>query len=126
MQTQVISSFLFGACTVASPLLTRQASNTTYVLGDSQASENINIVTVIEAIMPKSTSCEGAEFPNECRTAEQAAPFVAKALIPFSNEEKAALLALMGFESVDFRYKHNVFPGVEGQGTANMMMPKVC
>lgn len=126
MHIQVIPSFLFGTCAVASPLLTRQVSNTTSVLGAPQASENVKMVTVIEAIMPKSTSCEGADFPNECRTAEQAAPFVAEALIPFSNAEKAALLALMGYESVDFRYKHNVSPGVEGQGTANMMMPKVC
>ncbi|KAJ2962724.1 hypothetical protein NQ176_g10917 [Zarea fungicola] len=34
----------------------------------------------------------------------------------------AAVIALMAFESVDFRYKHNVFPGRPGQGTANMQM----
>lgn len=34
----------------------------------------------------------------------------------------AAIVALMAFESVDFKYKHNVSPGRPGQGTANMQM----
>ncbi|KAG5973889.1 hypothetical protein E4U55_000193 [Claviceps digitariae] len=35
----------------------------------------------------------------------------------------AAVIALMAFESVDFQYKHNLYPGRPGQGTANMQMP---
>ncbi|OAQ97769.1 hypothetical protein LLEC1_00565 [Akanthomyces lecanii] len=30
----------------------------------------------------------------------------------------------MAFESADFRYKHNVYPGRAGQGTANMQMAR--
>jgi hypothetical protein len=39
-----------------------------------------------------------------------------------STAEIAGVLSLMAFESVDFKYKHNVSPGRPGQGTANMQM----
>ena len=81
----------------------------------------------ILAIMPSSGTCEGADLPEDCRTAEQAAPFVEKACADagLNPAETAAVLALMGLESVDFKFKHNVFPGRPGQGTASMMMPNV-
>jgi hypothetical protein len=86
---------------------------------------NANLAKAILAIMPKSNTCEGAKFPDECRTAEQAAPYIAKSYASFSKGELAAALALMGLESDDLKYKHNVYPGVPGQGTANMMSPSV-
>jgi hypothetical protein len=83
------------------------------------------MAAAVRAIMPSSGSCAGAQFPDECRTADQAAPFIAKACESLSTAECAATVALMGLESVDMKFKHNVSPGRPGQGTANMMMPNV-
>jgi hypothetical protein len=80
------------------------------------------MAAAIQAIMPTSKSCAGAQFPDECRTAEQAAPFISKACADLSTGECAATIALMGLESVEMKFKHNVSPGRPGQGTANMMM----
>ncbi|KAG6298444.1 hypothetical protein E4U09_000796 [Claviceps aff. purpurea] len=75
----------------------------------------------IQQIAPKSLSC--LPCSPDCRTAHQATPFIASSLKRYKIHDlntTAALLALMAFESVDFRYKHNVFPGRPGQGTVNM------
>ncbi|KAH0538429.1 hypothetical protein FGG08_004977 [Glutinoglossum americanum] len=74
-------------------------------------------------IAPDSASCDGAEFPNECATAAQAAPFINDA---FANSgittmaEKAALVTLMLSESGDFKFNTN--RNHVGQGTRNMQM----
>ncbi|KAI0429394.1 hypothetical protein F5Y09DRAFT_310428 [Xylaria sp. FL1042] len=61
----------------------------------------------------------------DCRTNEDAAgPFI-KAMKDYelvSAGQIAAVLALTAFESGDYRYKHNVYPGRPGQGTSNMQM----
>lgn len=80
---------------------------------------------IIQKIAPGSASCDAAA--TECRTATQAAPFIVQGMADykmFSVNEIAAVLSLMAFESVDFKYKHNVYPGRPGQGTANMQMAK--
>ncbi|KAF9270351.1 hypothetical protein L218DRAFT_952500 [Marasmius fiardii PR-910] len=73
-----------------------------------------------------STSCANASFPEECRTAEQALPFVNKAFADFGIAtvgEKAAILSLMSFESGGFKFNINHFPSPRpGQGTRNMML----
>lgn len=79
--------------------------------------------TIIEKIAPGSASCDASS--KECRTAKQIAPHAILGMVQygvFSLNEIAAVLALMAFESVDFKYKHNVYPGRPGQGTANMQM----
>ncbi|KAL1883833.1 hypothetical protein VTK73DRAFT_7621 [Phialemonium thermophilum] len=81
--------------------------------------------SIIAQIMPSSNSCSGAQFPDECRTADQAAPFLIKAMVDHGVKyagEIAGILALVGYESVDMKYKHNVVPGRPGQGTSNMQM----
>jgi len=80
----------------------------------------------IEAISPSTSSCTGATFPDECRTATQAAPFIAQSFVKYSIQtpgEQAALLALMLYESGAFKYSRNHWPGVPGQGTRNMQSP---
>lgn len=80
---------------------------------------------VVQHIAPTSNSCEG-KLP-ECRTAKQAAPYLIMGMLQYKINhvnEIASVLALMAFESVDFKYKHNVYPGRPGQGTANMQMAK--
>ncbi|KAF4175259.1 hypothetical protein CNMCM8694_008499 [Aspergillus lentulus] len=80
----------------------------------------------IEAIAPKSKSCADAPAPGECATSEQAAVNIAKSFETYkvtSVAEQAAVIGLMAFESLDFEYNRNHFPGVAGQGTRNMQSP---
>jgi len=76
---------------------------------------------IVLAAAPGTTSCNGS---GSCRTAAQAAPFIQAAFGKFgfkTKGEQAAILALMAFESGDFKFDVNVFPGRPGQGTRNMM-----
>ncbi len=97
-------------------------------------------------IAPSTRACNiSAPFTNECRTAEQAAPFINKAFDDYaisSVGEKAAILSLMLFETGDFKFDRNQYvallhhycnvanryadrsfpaPGRPGQGTRNLM-----
>ncbi|CEI70269.1 hypothetical protein FVEN_g1210 [Fusarium venenatum] len=83
----------------------------------------LTAVPIIEKIAPKSKSCPSSN--TDCRTAEQAAPFLINAFKDYDIYDPkmmAAVLALMAFESGDFQYKRNQVPGRPGQGTANMQM----
>jgi hypothetical protein len=80
------------------------------------------------AISPKTASCAGADFPDECADATQAAAALNKAFETYkitSPGEQAAIVAYELFESGDFKYKKNHFPapGRPGQGTRMMAMP---
>ncbi|KAJ7879540.1 hypothetical protein B0H14DRAFT_2436161 [Mycena olivaceomarginata] len=97
----------------------------------SQAASRLSTgdVTPAELIqMGALPNCSTAtQFPDECRTAKQAAPFINQAFCDYnisSNGERAALLSLILFESGGFEYNMNHFPapGRPGQGTRNMMM----
>ncbi|KAJ9401506.1 hypothetical protein DTO282F9_1703 [Paecilomyces variotii] len=80
----------------------------------------------IEAIAPKSASCDNAPAAGECATAAQAATHIANSFKTYkvtSAAEQAAVISLMAFESDDFKYNKNHFPGVAGQGTRNMQSP---
>jgi hypothetical protein len=86
-----------------------------------------NAVENILDIAPSTSSCAGASFPEECRTAEQAAPFLLQAVQDYklnSMGEIAAILSLLLFESGELKYNKNHFPGRPGQGTRNMQMSK--
>ncbi|KAM0544861.1 hypothetical protein ACHAPJ_011606 [Fusarium lateritium] len=88
------------------------------------ATANLSAAPIIELIAPKSKICPSGN--KDCRTAKQAAPFIIKGFQTYgiyNVKEMAAVLALMAFESGDFQYKRNQFPGRPGQGTANMQMP---
>ncbi|KAM0702328.1 hypothetical protein Q7P35_011238 [Cladosporium inversicolor] len=81
-----------------------------------------NLIT----IAPDTTSCDGSPFPSECAPASVAAPNIAQSFSLFNIDSfgaQAALVAIMLFESGDFKYKINHFPGVAGQGTRNMQSP---
>jgi hypothetical protein len=74
------------------------------------------------AIAPTSNTCAGAT--SECRTADQAGPFLIQAFQDYgiyTYPEMAAVLSLIAFESVDFKYDTNQ-QGTAGQGTRNMQM----
>ncbi|EAQ92508.1 hypothetical protein CHGG_00743 [Chaetomium globosum CBS 148.51] len=133
MRSQYFSALLLSTLAAACPLAHRQAATATAAApgatptpgsgsGGSGGGSKVDMAKAIAAVMPQSSSCDGADFPDECRTAEQAAPFISEACADLSDGECAATVALMGLESVDMRFKHNVSPGRPGQGTANMQM----
>ena len=89
----------------------------------ASASAGLDAVTIVQQIAPNANNCPSGN--TDCRTAEQAAPFIAEAMVThqiYSVNQMAAVIALMAYESDDFQYKHNVSPGRPGQGTANMQM----
>lgn len=77
---------------------------------------------ILQAV-PSTASC--ASEVKACRTATQIAPLVNKSFAKFgfiTPGEQAALFSLMAFESGNFAFDVNAFPGRPGQGTRNMMM----
>jgi len=71
---------------------------------------------------PSTAAC--ASDATACRTASQIATFVNKSFSKFgftTPGEQAALFSLMAFESGNFLFDVNKFPGRPGQGTRNMM-----
>ncbi|KAI1244658.1 hypothetical protein MGN70_014534 [Eutypa lata] len=78
----------------------------------------------VAQVAPETTTCDLGETP-ECRTNVDLAPFLLSSLESYGVTEAgtvAAVVALTAFESANYKYKHNVYPGTIGQGTANMQM----
>lgn len=74
----------------------------------------------ILAIAPNSQTCDNPPAKGECATAKQAAKFTAQSFDTYqvtSKAEQAAVISLMAFESDDFKYNKNHFPGTPGQGS---------
>lgn len=110
----ILLSSLFGSLAAAAPM-----ENHIFRRATSAAD-------IIAQIMPDSVSCTSALYPDECRTNIQAAPYLIAAMQQYGLNtagQIAAVLALVGYESSDFAYKHNISPGVAGQGTSNMQSP---
>lgn len=110
------ASFL-SATTTAAPLQPRAQTSTTLTAKS------------ILSIDPSTSSCANSPAPNECRTAAQAAPYLALSFTNFHAQDfntQAALLSLILFETAGFKYSRNHFPapGRPGQGTRNMQMPE--
>lgn len=77
----------------------------------------------ILSIAPTSSTCAGADYPAQCRTADQVAPLISQVFDAYdivSPGEKAAVLTTIAFETTDFKYNINITPGIPGQGTRNM------
>lgn len=82
---------------------------------------------LIQTIAPNSSTCDGAPYPAQCRTAAQAVTPISQSFCTYkitTPGEAAAAISWMAFESADFKYQNNMFPapGRPGQGTRNMMM----
>jgi hypothetical protein len=81
---------------------------------------------ILVRIAPTTASCAGASFPEECADATRAARAINKSFETYgisSFGERAGLVAYMLFESGNFTYNRNHFPGRPGQGTRMMAMP---
>ncbi|KAL0956903.1 hypothetical protein HGRIS_003008 [Hohenbuehelia grisea] len=114
-----LSAAVFLATTLAAPIPIRRACD-----------EGIGGSTVItpEQLLQISSSMAACDpssaTASECRTAEQASPFVNEGFSTYNittKGEKAAILSLMLFESGNFKFDINHFPGEPGQGTRNLM-----
>ena len=73
---------------------------------------------IVVTAAPGSAGCDGSA---PCRTADQAAPLLQAAFDKYGFNtpgEQAAIMALMAFETGDFKFDVNVSPGRPGQGSA--------
>lgn len=87
---------------------------------------SISAVEAIKSVMPGALAdCSKSSAPSECRTPEQAAPFLIESLKQRTTGEIAMVLSVIGVESDDLKYRVNKYPGNLAQGTANMMSPTV-
>ncbi|KAF4597906.1 hypothetical protein EYR38_006298 [Pleurotus pulmonarius] len=109
---RILALALFTTTAIAVPLCTKRTYN------------GITPAQLIQ-IAPEMAACNAtAPFPEECRDAKQSAPFVNQGFEDYaitSKGEKAAILSLMLFESGNFKFDINHFPGRPGQGTRNLM-----
>ena len=83
-------------------------------------------LTQLLSVVPTASSCANASFPSECATASEALKPILDGFTKYSvttPPEQAALLSWMAFESGEFKFNQNHFPGRPGQGTRCMLMP---
>ncbi|KAI9651047.1 hypothetical protein NHQ30_001084 [Ciborinia camelliae] len=134
MLFKTIQVILFSTLALATPIAPNKhifgrgdtASNETALLNGTTS---FNSTVVINIISPDAlSSCVGAtyEFFNECATVAHAADSISYAVSgqDFQVGELGAIIALMAFESGDFKYNVHHFPSANaGQGTRNMQMP---
>ncbi|KKZ60617.1 hypothetical protein EMCG_04718 [[Emmonsia] crescens] len=96
----------------------------------NNSSDKSVMIEALKAIAPRSAQdpcIDNREAMGECRSAAQAAEPILNSFKKYKIEspaEKAALLSLMAFETGDFAYRKNHYPGRPGQGTRNMQMPQ--
>jgi len=116
----------FALCAFAAPLPLPDCEEETPGNGTVTALTAEKLI----AIAPKTASCAGASFADECADATRAVPAINKAFETYditSTGEQAALIAYMLFESGDFQFNKNHFPapGRPGQGTRMMAVSKI-
>ncbi|KAI2472104.1 hypothetical protein F4781DRAFT_428636 [Annulohypoxylon bovei var. microspora] len=110
----------FQVATIAGLLMVGQAVAAPAPSAPLTARDGKTAAEIIGEISPNSKTCDGSA---ECRTADQIGPLMADAMLKYgvySPGQIAGIIALTAFETVDYKYKHNVSPGRAGQGTSNM------
>ncbi|KAJ5715109.1 uncharacterized protein N7483_012290 [Penicillium malachiteum] len=114
---------------VSLTLLTLTLSTTAIPLPSLKHAKETSLTEAqILQIAPTSNTCENPPAEGECATASQAAKFISQSFNTYevsSKAEQAAVIGLMAFESEDFKYNKNHFPGTPGQGITarNMQSP---
>ena len=114
-----LTTALFAVLATASPTWNWNLHVKPYTRASSTEITSAQIL----AISPNSSTCDNAPAEGECATAEQAAPYISESFTTYGIDnlaEQAALISLMAFESGDFKYNRNHFPGVAGQGSASL------
>lgn len=116
------SAFALSAFAAPLPVYRRSGAE------ETDSSNNTTKLTAADlvAIAPDTASCTGAPFPEECAVADHAATALNESFKTYgitTTGEIAALVAYTLFESGDYKYSKNHFPGRPGQGTRMMAMP---
>lgn len=117
-----------GALAVPIPDCPDNQTENTYTppVSDNKAITGSVTADQLIQIAPDTASCSGAPFPEECADATAAAAALNKSFDTYGIKtagEKAALIAYTLFESGNYKYSKNHFPGRPGQGTRMMAMP---
>jgi hypothetical protein len=110
----------FALCAFAAPLLEFEDNSYPITALTSLTAASLAIIA------PATASCNSPDFLSECADATKAAAAINKSFTTYkitSIGEQAALVAYMLFESGNFKYSQNHFPGRPGQGTRMMAMP---
>ncbi|KAI9662145.1 MAG: atp4 subunit B of the stator stalk of mitochondrial F1F0 ATP synthase [Alyxoria varia] len=79
--------------------------------------------SALQHIAPSSGSCSLSQYPQECRTATQALPFIQSSFTKYNimhPAEQAAVVATTAYESRDFKNNVDHYPGAPGKGARNM------
>ena len=115
MRVSTVISILFvSSFTLAIPLHTRATTL------------SVNQILIIS---PKSSTCAGATPSDQCRSAAQAAPFIAQALGTYgitAPGEVAAVIADMAWESDDFKMNLPFKADDPGQGSKHFLFLGGC
>ncbi|KAJ1643449.1 hypothetical protein J3B02_003145 [Coemansia erecta] len=115
MKIAAFSSILIGIVSVL-PALCAGASVSAITL------EQLNKAVSSRA---SDSSCASVSTPSECAPNSRAVMAINHAIAKYgvtSTGEIAALIALMAYESADWQYNINHYPGRPGQGTKAMLM----
>jgi hypothetical protein len=121
IKTSTLVASAFALCAIAAPVPVEDFDT------DDAATKGVLTAEQLIGIAPATASCTNAPFPAECADAATAATAINKSFETYKvteTGEKAALVAYMLFESGNFRYSRNHFPGRPGQGTRMMAMPE--
>lgn len=109
----------FALTSLAAPL-PQPESDTTVSAGTPSLTKEI-----LTAIAPATATC-GAQDTTECADAPRAVAALNKSFQTYgvkSTGEQAAIVAYTLFESGNYKYNKNHYPGRPGQGTRMMAMP---
>lgn len=118
MQIKLLVSFLLGA--LLSVLATAAPAALPF---DSGVEIGEITAAQVSLLAPGTSQCTVSD--STCSTAQTAAIALNNAFLTYGLKtlgQKAGMIAYMAFESVDFAYNINVFPGRPGQGTKCMLM----
>ncbi|KAF2627802.1 hypothetical protein BU25DRAFT_431137 [Macroventuria anomochaeta] len=121
-------AFALGALAAPIPDCPDSQTGNNYTAPGSNDKVTTGSVTADQLIQiaPETASCSGAPFPEECADATVAATALNKSFDTYAIKtagEKAALIAYTLFESGNYKYSKNHFPGRPGQGTRMMAFP---
>jgi hypothetical protein len=121
-------AFILGALAAPIPDCPDSQTENTYTApaNNNKAITGTITADILTKIAPETASCSGATFPEECADATAAATALNKSFDTYGIKtagEKAALVAYTLFESGNYKYSKNHFPGRPGQGTRMMAMP---
>ncbi|KAF2035835.1 hypothetical protein EK21DRAFT_96455 [Setomelanomma holmii] len=121
IKTSTLIASAFALCALAAPIPEPDCDPDV----QNQAVSGVTAENLV-AIAPATASCSNAPAPGECADATAAASAINKSFATYgitSTGEQAALVAYMLFESGNFKYSKNHYPGRPGQGTRMMAMP---